>query len=208
MKKVNVYTSKPGQGKSVVMIIDAVKAASSGMRVAYIAGEMSDRFVIKRMNHITKYFNLKGKISKNNLVVFSIPFGQDKVAFDKIESIKKDFDVLFLDPFEAILSFEHSGQNPLFNQVRETFSKLVNALDSESSVLKNIYTTISCYNSAAYLDNNIFFRGSQNLIGEKRDKVVLKKYISRNSSGENNSIVACDFENKSIQEYRLTEIMK
>lgn len=208
MKKVNIYTSKAGQGKSVIMIIDAVKLASEGKKVAYITGEMTDRFIIKRMNHIAKYFNLKGKISKNNLVVFSIPFGQDKVTFDKIENIKKDFDVLFLDPFEAILSFEHSGQNPLFNQVREAFSKLINILDSEDSVLKNIYTTLSCYNSAVYLDNNIFFRGSQNLIGEMKDRVVLKKYISRNSSGYNSSIVACDFENKSIQEYNLTEIMK
>ena len=72
MKKVNVYTSKAGGGKSFVMMIDAVKTASEGKRVAYITAELSDRFVIKRMNHIAKHFGLKGKISKNNFIEKSI----------------------------------------------------------------------------------------------------------------------------------------
>jgi hypothetical protein len=202
MKKVNVYTSKAGRGKSFVMMIDAVKMAASGNKVAYITTETSDRFVVKRMNHIAKYFNLKGKISRKNLVIFSVPFGQEKITFDKIEKIKKDFDVLFLDPFEGIRSFEYSATISIFRRTQEAFVKLVNVLDSEDSNLKSINTTVSAYLSLG--SNNITFAGYQGF----ENRVVLKTFCSRDYFGEQTIISASDFENKSVKEYNLTEIMK
>jgi hypothetical protein len=203
MKKVNVYTSKAGQGKSFVMMIDAVKTASSGKRVAFITAELSDRFVVKRMNHIAKHFGLKGKISKSNLVIFSVPFGQDKVAFDKIENIKKDFDVLFLDPFDAIRSFEHSADKSIYTSTQEAYLNLANLLESEGSVLQSINTTAGCYRAIHSNDNKVF-----GLSKESEDKVVLKTFCSRDCFGEQNLIIASDFENRIVKEYNLTEIMK
>jgi len=202
MKQVKVYTSKAGQGKSFVMMIDAVKMAASGKKVAYITTELSDRFVVKRMNHIAKYLGLKGKISRDNLVIFSVPFGQEKITFDKIEKINKDFDVLFLDPFEGIRSFEYTEIKPIFPITQEAFVKLVNVLDSEDSKLKSINTTVSAYYWP--LDGDITFAGSQGL----EDRVVLKSFCSKNYFGEQIIIIASDFENNSVKEYNLTKIMK
>ena len=203
MKKVNVYTSKAGQGKSFVMMIDAVKTASLGNRVAFVTAELSDRFVIKRMNHIAKYFGLKGKISKNNLVVFAVPFGQEKVIFDKIENIKKDFDVLFLDPFDAIRSFEHSADKSIYTSTQEAYLNLANLLESEGNVLQSINTTASCYRAIYNNENKVF-----GLSKELDNKVVLKTFCSKDYFGDKSIIVACDFADNSVKEYNLTEIMK
>jgi hypothetical protein len=203
MKKVNVYTSKAGQGKSFVMMIDAIKTASEGKRVAYITAELSDRFVIKRMNHIAKYFGLKGEISKSNLVVFEVPYGKDKFAFDKIEKIKKDFDVLFLDPFEAIRSYNHTPEKPIYTSTQEAYLNLANLLESEGSVLQSINTTAGCYRAIYSNENKVF-----GLSKELEDKVVLKTFCSRDYFGEQNLIIASDFENRIVKEYNLTEIMK
>jgi hypothetical protein len=203
MKKVNVYTSKAGQGKSFVMMIDAIKTASEGKKVAYITAELSVRFVIKRMNHIAKYFGLKGKISKSNLVVFEVPYGKDKFAFDKIEKIKKDFDVLFLDPFEAIRSYNHTPEKPIYTSTQEAYLNLSNLLESEGSTLQSINTTAGCYRALDSNENKVF-----GFPKELEDKVVLKTFCYKDYFGDKSIIVACDFVNNSVKEYNLTEIMK
>lgn len=204
MKKVNIYTSKAGQGKTFVMMIDAVKLAAQGKRVAFITAELNGRFVIKRMNHIAKYFDLKGKISKNNLVIFESPFGEE--TLNRVEKIKKDFDVLFLDPFEAIQSFDHTPEKPIYKRVQDSYMNLIDVLNSDESVLQNINTTVNCYRAMGSNGFNVV--KTAGLSKELEDKVALKTFCSKGYFGDKAIIVACDFEDRSVKEYNLIEIMK
>lgn len=202
MKQVNVYTSKAGHGKSFVMMIDAVKMAASGKKVAYITAEMNDRFVIKRMNHIAKHFGLKEKISKGNLVIFQVPYGGSKDAFNKIESIKTEFDILFVDPFEGIRSFENSSEIPMYKRTKDAFIKLADLLGSTESNLESVNVATYCYSKPG---NEIVFVGSESISDDLKGRVSLKVHCCKR---EHSKISVCDFQEKTIKEYNISEIMK
>jgi hypothetical protein len=205
MKQVNVYTSKAGQGKSFVMMIDAVKMAASGKKVAYITAELNDRFVIKRMNHIAKYFGFKGKISKGNLVVFQVPYGGSKDAFNKIESIKKEFDILFVDPFEGIHSYDHSSEIPQHKRTQDAYVRLVDLLDSTESNLESMNVATYCYSKP---NDEIVFIGSESISDDLKGRVSLKVYCNRDYCEGSSKISVSDYQEGTIKEYNISEIMK
>jgi hypothetical protein len=203
MKKINLYSSKSGGGKSISMMIEAVKLASDGKRVAFITAELSDRFVVKRMNNIANYLGVKNLISRNTLIVFQVPFDNQELLFSKLDSLKEDFDFIFIDPFETCVS--RYNQPSLLKARQDAFKKLVNVLCSDNFKAESIYSTVSCYTKSN--GENVYV-GSENLPEELKDKVKLKVFSSKINLAENSVITICDYDDRAVKEYNLTEIFK
>ena len=108
-----------------------------------------------------------------------------------------------MDPFEAIRSYNHTPEKPIYTSTQEAYLNLANLLESEGSVLQSINTTAGCYRALDSNDNKVF-----GFSKELEDKVVLKTFCSKDYFGDKSIIVACDFSDNSVKEYNLTEIMK
>jgi len=202
MKKINVYSSFAGQGKTFKMLVDALKLSSTGKRVAFITTESNSRVIIKKSNQISKYFGWKGKINRGNFVVFFIPYGEHDLFIRKMEYIKEEFDYVFIDTLEGVLKHINT-ETPIFKKSQELFIKLNEILNSEGSILEKIGTTSSCYRQLGEGPNHVVFRGQENIPDEIKDVIVHKNHCKK----ENFYVISFDFEDGTIIQYDLFTIL-
>ena len=96
------YTSKAGQGKSSLMIIDAVKEASKGKKVAIISFEMSERKIMSRIEKIVDFYKLETPKEKRSLVVYQGVYGKSYDLIKKVSKLYQEFDIICIDGCDEI----------------------------------------------------------------------------------------------------------
>jgi len=211
MKKIKVYASPAGAGKSATLLIDAVK--TQGQKIAFISLEMGASTILKRIDSIVEFF--KFEKSDIDITVFSgIPNPQYDLV-GKLEEMKNKYDIIVVDGYDTYPTIVE-GENinhihsPLENKIAFT-DRVWAALFADKVFFKkqtkchSLWISVNTYRA---LDNNssrqIKFPTSLS------SKLELKKYSNRkyDDLSKITYTEVIDFDNRRIDQYNLSEIFK
>jgi len=212
MKKIKVYASPAGGGKSVTLLIDAVK--SVGQKIAFISIEMRASVVLNRIDNIVKFF----KIEKSDIDI-TVLAGTPNPQYDlvgKLADMKNKYDIIIVDGFDiypTIVEGENvfEDESPLGRKI--TFTDNVwNTLFSDKYFFQkqtkchSLWISTHTHKDLANNNNATQIKFPASL----SDKLELKKFSQRKHDEitKKSCMEVVDFDNRRIEQYNLSEIFK
>jgi len=218
MKKIQVYASPAGGGKSATLLIDAVRTKKE--KIAFISIEMDAFTILNRINSIAEFFKIENE--DVNITVFSASASPQYDLIGKLEQMKNKYDIIIIDGYDAyptIVEGEnlHNSEFPFEHKI--AFTNIVwDTLFADKYFFKketrchslwisaNTYRTLS--NSGA---RTIKFPTTTTFANiSLKNKIELKKYSHRkyDDLSKVTYTEVIDFDNRRIEQYNLSEIFK
>lgn len=210
MKKIQVYASPAGGGKSATMLIDAVR--TKGQKIAFISMELRANLILKRISSIAKYFKIEDE--DIDITVFNGALNPQYDLVGKLEGMKNKYDIIVVDGFDAYPTIVEGENLKITGYPLEDKVAFVNrvwfALFADKYFFKketkchSIWISTNTYRSVENNPASIKFSSS---LSDKLEvkKISQKKY---DEIKEISFVEAIDFDKRIIEQYNLSEIFK
>lgn len=204
---IKAYSSKAGGGKSITMLLDVAKEKNK--KIAFICLEVPVHHMIKKLDSILKYCEINRSDVNARFFDGSLSGGYDLIK--RLGSLKDDYDIICIDGFDGYrLPKETDFIQSKANLINGVWTSIfVNGFFfKKHSRCKEVWVTVNTYNTFGDIGGSkVEYNGISESYFNK--KAIIKKYsrIDRNNLNDETILEVTDFDNRTIENYNLSDIL-